>query len=218
MTPEPIREPRHAEDGFTLVELIVTMSLMMIVLGMFLGLLSPMTRATIQTNAVAGNQQKVRFAMLQLSRDLRAGTLSGFSSASTYSSQSQMNTITSNVPGSGRLVCWVYDSATGDLYRLQPTSPNASGCTVPAGTLPALSGIQASSSPMFTYYDAAGNAVSPPGTMPAAWGGNAQDIAACATSIHIQFTAQPDPQASPYKESTNVALRNQLPGGQPTCP
>ena len=61
-----------AEAGFTLIELIVSMSILMLVLGMFFGTLASLTKSEDRAQRLVSNEQAVRFELDQLSREIRA--------------------------------------------------------------------------------------------------------------------------------------------------
>jgi type II secretory pathway pseudopilin PulG len=73
-----MRRPRAAldrQDGMTLAEVMVTMSLMMIVILTFTTVLASIQRAVSHTDSRAINNDQARLAMIELDREIRSGNV-----------------------------------------------------------------------------------------------------------------------------------------------
>lgn len=96
------RRPEPSEAGFSVIELVVVLAIMLIVLGVLGDVLLSLTRASNQGEALVANEQQVHLAVLQLGRDLRAANpLDALGSTSAYSSRVQM---TLQLPNGARTV------------------------------------------------------------------------------------------------------------------
>ena len=72
MSPSRLRERRERDEaGMTLVELLVAMVLLSIVSVAFYSGLTSMMNNTSRQSALVANQESVRFAMLEMTRDIR---------------------------------------------------------------------------------------------------------------------------------------------------
>ncbi|HEY7532132.1 MAG TPA: hypothetical protein VH681_05035, partial [Nitrospiraceae bacterium] len=66
-----VRSIIKAEDGITIVELVVASAVTLIVVGAALSMLIMTDKATIATSQVSDTQQNVRLAMELLAQDVR---------------------------------------------------------------------------------------------------------------------------------------------------
>lgn len=194
------------QDGFTLVELAVVLAITMVVLAVFVSMLTPLGNAATEATANADNQQAVRYAADRITSDLRsANPLDPYASSlppSTYTTQVQMQL---GAQGSAQsTVNWVYDPASHTLDRQVLSGP---GGTV----LSSVTALTSVSQAVFSYY-------SPTGTdLVAAVPADSADVALCAVRVEVVLTAQPNANGPAFTDTVGATLRNQLPGGQPTC-
>ena len=99
----------YAESGFTLIELIVSMAILMLVLGMFFGTLASLTKSEDRAQRLVSNEQAVRFELDQLSREIRAANpIAVLPNPTDYSNQIEM--VLGPTGGTQQVVRWTYDT------------------------------------------------------------------------------------------------------------
>jgi prepilin-type N-terminal cleavage/methylation domain-containing protein len=205
----------RSEQGFTLLESVVTVTIMLVVLSVFLGIFDSLNKTQINVMARADNQNDVQVAFDQMVRDVSAANpLDSFVSTTSYPSEAQVE-IGPN-PGTRTVIRWYYDTTSTsstyeDLLR-QTMSGSSSTATVSsqAVVLTKVRNVE-SSIPLFTYYDAKGNQLTATGSATLA------NITNCTVRIHVQVVANPETGPQPFTENTDIELRNRLPGGIEGC-
>jgi len=105
---------RASERGFTLVELAVAMSLMLLVSGAILGALESGTNAERRASTRVDDQQSVRLVLAQLTRDVRNASSVGAPPGNT----DELDLGYTN----GDAVVWTFDPSTHVLQR--QSTPN----------------------------------------------------------------------------------------------
>ena len=187
----------RSEDGYTLVEMLVTMFVSLIILTMMGTIVVVYSKAEATTVNSANAAANVRIALLQLQHDIQsANPLSTLSTLSAYNDELQLT-----IQPANQLVTWQYTFA-GNADTLTRKVGSAPAVTVLTGVNngdPANGGLV-----MFTYYDHCGlNQVTQPQATPASVAG-ATTVVGISLSVIGLHTA-------PYGTTTDVAIMNQPP-------
>jgi type II secretory pathway component PulJ len=206
-----LRRHRQSKEsgqaGFSILEvLITTLMLGLFTMSIFSVLTSTSRNEKLQESMV-GNQELVRFGMIQIARDLRsANPVEPLTTIGAYATQVELALGASS--GTQTYVRWWL--ADKVLYRGKLTAP---GGTV-TSTQTVLTNVEnaVQSTILFKYYNASGGELATSGTTPAAVG----DITNCAIRVHISIASDAFPGPVPFTEQSDVELRNRLPGG-PGC-
>ena len=200
--------------GFALVEAVVTLSLLMVVLAMFLDSLGSLTNSSQRVQALVANEETVRFGLDQMQRDLRAATaLDALTASSGYGSQIRFEL---GPAGSRQYLRWLYDTTpTSPTYQSllrQVMAGPTSATVLNQGIVITRAENVASNTAVFTYFDSRGaDLVAANPTTPA-------NVADCTIAVHIEVDADSQPGPQPFSENIDVELRNRLPGGIIGCP
>ena len=103
---------RADEGGFTIIEVMVATSILLVVLAMVFGSLVSLTRSEDRSQRLVSNEQNVRFELDQLAREIRAANplvpLLNATSAATYDNQIEM--VLGPTGGTQQVVRWTYDT------------------------------------------------------------------------------------------------------------
>lgn len=202
------------DDGYTVVEVTIVMSLLAVVSVILFGLLGSLTNNERRTQALVSNEQDVRFVLDQVLRDLRQSNpldAVAYASKSTYESTLVME---QGATAPKTFVRWVYDTTPGATFLTLRREACTVGCTAAgAGTwtgttkLTRVRNAQRSPVvPMFQYFSQSGkNLISGPFS--------SEDVGNCAIRVRVTITADSNPGPEPFTESAEVHLRNRLPGG-----
>jgi type II secretory pathway pseudopilin PulG len=200
----------NEQDGFTVIELVVTMMILMIVLSMFFGALTSLTKSEDRAQRLVSNEQNVRYELDQLSREIRAANpLTVLTNATDYSNEIGM--VLGPTGGSQQVVRWFYDTdpASPHYERLsrEIMSDSSDTATVVSTSwyLIRVRNVE-TGTPVFTYYDYKDDDM-------VAGGYSNFDIQNCATRVHITISSDSNPGPLPFTETQDVELRNRLPGG-----
>ncbi len=194
------------EDGFTLVELMVAATAMLILMAAFAGFMLMMMSTASSTVKQDNSTSSVRVTMLQLQHDIQAANpLMTLSSVSEYNNTLKLEMDTQS--GSVETVTWSYDSASGVLYRTVGSSSN------PGTPFPELTGLinNSSTNPVFSYYDNQGNNLVAAGTS------STTQVAVCTARVAISLEVSGGPKTFPYSERLNVALPDNLQPSRSQC-
>jgi Tfp pilus assembly protein PilW len=186
------REDSDPEAGFSLVELVVAMGIMLLVVGALLSALDSLTGAERTTSTHIDDEQSGRLALAQLGRDAHGSAhVLPQTTMAAYATTADL-TLTD-----GSHVRWAYDGASKTLTRFlvagdgtaQPSSvlPNATGSFVWSGA---------------ATTDLAGAPWATPG-----------DVAQCARGLGATVSVSSRPGLTPQTESMEAALPNQTPQG-----
>jgi prepilin-type N-terminal cleavage/methylation domain-containing protein len=202
---------RDEQAGFTLIELVIAMGILMLVLGMFFSTLVSLTKQDDRAHRLVANEQNVRFELDQLAREIRASNpLVVLSSLASYSSEVAM--VLGPTGGTQKVVRWTYntDPASPNYQRLERDvmSDTSTTATVVNRSwfLERVRNVEFGK-PVFTFLDAAGIDMVADGDY------TASDIANCAIRVHIEVSSDSNPGPLPFTETQDVELRNRLPGG-----
>jgi prepilin-type N-terminal cleavage/methylation domain-containing protein len=192
----PGRRRPDDEAGFTLVELMVAMTVSLIVLSMMATMVAVYSKAdtSIVSNADAASQ--VRLTLLQLQSDIQsANPLSTLSSVAAYDDELQMT-----VQPSGKLVTWQYSYGTGDLTRQIGTSTAEVELTHVTNGNPSSGG-----EAVFSYFDhCSTNLVTQAQATPS-------NISGSATDVEVSL-AVAGLDSAPYGSTTTTHIMAQAPG------
>ncbi|MDE3087019.1 MAG: prepilin-type N-terminal cleavage/methylation domain-containing protein [Acidobacteriota bacterium] len=192
----PDRTPSEHEGGFTLVELMVAMTVSIIVLSMMATMVAVYAKAdtSIVNNADAASQ--VRLVLLQLQSDIQAANpLSTLSSVTAYDDELQMT-----VQPSGKLITWQYSYNTGNLTRQIGTSTAAVELTHVTNGNPSSGG-----EAVFGYYDhCSTNLVTQAQATPS-------NISGSATDVQVSLAVD-GLDTAPYGSTTTTHIMAQAPG------
>ncbi len=179
----------RGEHGFTLVELMVTMTIMMLVTGALLGALESGTTAEGRASARIDAQQSARLVLDQFSKDVRNAT------AVSAASANEIDLVEPSGP-----VSWVFDPAGTQLTRYLGISPGWTAGVAATG----LTG---------GAFDALASDGS---SLVSAAGLTDADAAQCAGTITATVSVFQRPPATAFSESGSAPVRNQ--GDQRGCP
>lgn len=174
------------ESGFSLVELVVAMGIMLLVVGALLSALDSLTAAERTTSTHIDDEQAGRLALAQLSHDAHgAAQVLPQASLAAYATNADL-TLTN-----GTHIRWSYDGAQKTLTRYLVAADDT---TQPTSVLPNATG-------SFTWSGAA-----------TPWVTTA-DVAHCATSLGATVSISSRLGLTPQTETVQVALPNQTPQG-----
>jgi prepilin-type N-terminal cleavage/methylation domain-containing protein len=199
------------EQGFTIIEVMVSTAILLIVLAMVFQTLVNLTNSENRSQRLVSNEQNVRFELDQLAREIRAANplvpLLNAVSASDYGNQIEM--VLGPTGGSQSVVRWTYDTTSKEMIR-QVMSDTSSGATVVSQSffLTRVRNIE-TGTPVFTYYGQHNEDLV---AQSLANGGNTHDAANCAVRVHIVLTSDSNPGPVPFTETQDVEVRNRLPG------
>lgn len=190
--------PGRGSDGFTLIELVVSMSILMVVLGALVGGMATLFNTEKRSSTHITDEQSARFVMDAVTRDLRAANpVLPQTALSTYHSTADVLT---GPAGSGQVhLRWTYDGV-GTLRRW---TVNADGTTSLSGTYPGI--VNGAGVPVFSWIDRLGQDLTAPGLGWATVG----DVARCATSVQVTLVVDSRPSVPAITETSQVALGNQ---------
>jgi type II secretory pathway pseudopilin PulG len=205
----------RGQGGFTLVEVSVVLTTMLVIVASFLGALNSLTNTGLRIQALVNNQETVRFGLDRLQRDLRAANpVDAPSTTSEYGNAIRIE-LGPN-PGTRVYIRWFYDrtptSSTYESLLRQVMSGNVANATVisQVAVITRVRNVETNTA-LFTYYDSGGNdLVAGNPTTPA-------NVANCAIRVHVQVDSDAQPGPQPFSENIDVELRNRLPGGIIGC-
>jgi prepilin-type N-terminal cleavage/methylation domain-containing protein len=194
------------EDGFTLIELMVTTVILGIVLAILFGVMASMMSTERRTQAFLQNQEKVRLTLTQIGRDLRgAQALDQLPDVTTYPYQVQFTKLDNSHWR------WRLDTtSTSATYRRLVQEELVGATWTERNRLERVRNID-TNVPVFRYYRAASNAEFDPSTSLSA------DIASCAVRVHVAIQSDAASGPAPFIAESDVQIRNRQPGGIPQC-
>jgi prepilin-type N-terminal cleavage/methylation domain-containing protein len=188
------------ESGFTLVEVMISLTIMSILIGTLLGTLDVATHGQQRQEALVTDQESVREALLEMDRDLRgANPIEPLSGASAYASGVEAAVIE---PSGTQYVLWQLSGTT--LTRSVLSSPGGSTVSSETVLINVTNGTTGTS--LFRYFNSAGTELTSANN-------TAGDFANCTVRILITVAAASAPGPVPFAESSDVEIRNRLPGG-----
>jgi type II secretory pathway pseudopilin PulG len=193
---------RRGRDGFTTVELTVVVLLLSLATVAILGVLDSLTRNQRTQEALVTNQERVRQAMTEMSRELRsADPLLPLDDAVDYPSGFEAARPAPSDNGPDSYVRWKLIGTT--LTRSVLTGPGGSAIS----TRTVLTNVRnvAQDMPMLRYFSSDGTEI----PITAAPG----DFANCAVRVVLTISADSEPGPLPFSQTSDVQVRNRLPGG-----
>lgn len=199
-------------DGFTVIEVTITMAILLAVLAMVLGLLMSLTVNENRTQALIINEQEVRFVMNDFARDLRgANPVTVFTTTTKYRNTIQMQTGPTAAPD---YVRWSYDAAAGTVTRAELNGPEETASVKNSAVRLQNVKNQVRGVQFLQYFNAAaqddGDELVAANELP-------ENVANCVIRVRMTITADSEPGPEPFTESQDVHVRNKLPGA-PECP
>jgi prepilin-type N-terminal cleavage/methylation domain-containing protein len=210
------------ERGFTLVELMVVVAILLIVLLIAGSALFSLSLNSTRGTTMISQQQDASVGMAQVAHDIRSAHTLVVPTGTTVGTQVDVavNNPAANAPAASvcvipgsqytnsptvtyELVGWVYSSAQSTLTR---EILNCTTYAVIATGMQIDNVVNTASSPVFTYYNQYGNAIST---------ALASAVANCTTRIGVDLYVGPPPGPSyqvikPYEEKESVALTDQV--------
>jgi prepilin-type N-terminal cleavage/methylation domain-containing protein len=189
------------ESGFTLVEIMVVAVIMAVIGAALFGLVTAMAGNERAQEARANNGQAVRFALADITRDLRgADPMAPPPDTTSAPGRIEITILPATADGPVGYVRW---ELSGDrLLRVLLDGPGGA----PTTTRVVLTGLRNESGgvPLLRYLAASGDEL-PAGVTPA-------DVANCTRSVRVTIVAGPDPGAV-STETADAILRNHQWGG-----
>lgn len=192
------------EDGFTLIELMVTMAVMAIVLVIAGSALISLQGTAVRNDAMITEEQSASTALSLMARDIRSAHSIQFLTSTTDAAESVI--LNENQPSGTATspVEWVYQPGASGAGTLSRVTLSASLSVV--GTDVVLSDVaNPASVPVFTYYNLQGVSMSSSAS------GADQTLQNCTTSIGVDLLISPAPvpNVSTFQESDTVAITDQ---------
>jgi prepilin-type N-terminal cleavage/methylation domain-containing protein len=195
------RAKNPAENGFTILELMVVVAVMAIVLTIASGSLISLSQATTNDDGLVTEEQAASTAVTQIVHDLRSAHSisipSGVSSSNGVLMQENQSS------GSTTQVEWVYVPAAGsNPGTLTRYVQSSGGSLVVSGS--AVSGVaNGSTQPLFSYFDDNGGSIA-----------NTANIGNCTTRVNVDLVMSAPKSAgngvSNFELSQEVAITDQL--------
>jgi prepilin-type N-terminal cleavage/methylation domain-containing protein len=184
------------ETGFTLVELLVSMTILLVVLGSLLSVLESLTTSERRTSSRVDTEQAARLTLTQLARDLRESNpvqpqpdLTGYSAA--------VDVLLDGPPP--QHIRWAYDPARATLTRYAVAGDGSQRATAVLGGV-----VNGAEGPgVFTWLDAAGR------SMAAQTWATPDDVARCAREINVLLVLAAPAGLVTTTQTAQTALRNQ---------
>ncbi len=206
-----LRRARAEERGFTIIEVMVATSILLLVLALVFGSLVSLTRNEDRSQRLVSNEQNVRFELNQLAREIRAANplvpLLNATTASTYDNQIEM--VLGPTGGTQQVVRWTYDTAAEQMVRQIMSGTSASASVVSQSFYLARVRNVETGTPVFTYYGQANEDLV---AETLANDGNLHDAANCAIRVSIEISSDSNPGPLPFTQTQDVEIRNRLPG------
>jgi prepilin-type N-terminal cleavage/methylation domain-containing protein len=204
------RRERQDEQGFTIIEVMMATSILLVVLAMVFGALVSLTKSEDRSQRLVSNEQNVRFEINQLAREIRAGNqivpLPNATTASDYDNQIEM--VLGPTGGTQTVVRWTYDTTAKRMVRQQMSNATATATVLNQSFyLASVRNIE-SGTPVFSYYGQHGENL----VAQSLAGGNKNDAANCAIRVSIQVISDSNPGPLPFTQTQDVEVRNRLPG------
>ena len=152
--------PRPVDEaGFTVTELAITSGILILVLGLFLGTLTTLTRSEDRAQRLVANEQDVRFELNQMAREIRAANpltpLLAATTANAYTQQIQV--VIPGDSGADEVVRWTYDTDRMLMVRQRMTSTAANATVASESFFLNRVRNEETGVPVFRYYDQSGN-------------------------------------------------------------
>jgi type II secretory pathway component PulJ len=199
-----IEERTIDERGMTVTELMVVVLMLGFVLASLFGVLQSVTANERIQQAKVNNQEKVRFVLGQLTRDLRsANPLLPTATAADSATSAELALGSST--GTQTYVRWWLSGTTLNRSQL------AAAGGAPTSTKVMLTNVRNAQRgiTLLRYFrsNVAEMAVTGVGAV------TAGDIANCTIRVKLAVASDADPGPAPFLEETDAEIRNRLPGG-----
>ena len=193
-------DPSKNESGFTVIELSVVAVVLLVVTVSLFQMLDSLTRNERVQQAVVTNQERVRLAMIEIGRDIRAAnpSLNPLTAAADYPTMIEMSH--GPVGGTQKHIRW---KLTGtNLTRSVLPAPNG----VPTSTRTVLTNVRniADGLALFRHYRPSGALIDPVL--------QAGEIPSCTLRVKVAIKSDVDPGPAPFLDESDFELRNLLPG------
>jgi prepilin-type N-terminal cleavage/methylation domain-containing protein len=193
-----LRQRAHApwradQRGFTLVELAVAMSLMLLVSGAILGALESGTNAERRASTRVDDEQAVRLVLAQFTRDVRNATSVGGTSLPSL----EVDLGYAN----GDAVAWTYDPSAHVLQRW--LTPNGQPDPIAGVSIGGLT----NTGTVFAFLGADGTDLANPATNPSS---SLVDLSTCTSTVAVSVISSAHPPAKPFTEAADAPV--QAPG------
>ena len=189
--------PEREQAGFTLVELVVSMTLLVLILGALLGALDSMTRTERITSTRVDDDQALRLTLAQLTRDVGdANPVQAQPSVGAYPTTADL--LLDGPPSTH--VQWSFDAGAQTLTRFVFLGPVKKPTAVLGQVTQAT----------FVWLDAAGaDLASQPWVTP-------DDVVRCALELRVTATIASHRGSAPTTQTAQFAIGNQ-PGNPGGC-
>jgi prepilin-type N-terminal cleavage/methylation domain-containing protein len=202
------------EQGFTIIEVMMSTVLLLIVLAMTFSVLVSLTHSEDRAQRLVSNEQNVRFELDQLSREIRAANplvpLLNATTASAYDNQIEM--VLGPTGGTQTVVRWTYDTTAKQMVRQQMSDTSSTATVLGQSFFLARVRNIESATPVFTYYGQQGENLVAQSLAAGDTPGRRHDAANCAVRVHIELISDSNPGPLPFTQTQDVEVRNRLPG------
>ena len=192
--------PTTRDEGFTIVELSITMGIAMLVMASLLGILVSQSKAEKRVSSFADNQEILRQAIVLVQRDIRsAEPLEPLPASADYALQIRLN-VYENITEPPVPIRWYVDTTSMELRR-EMIDTGAITYRVRG-----VANSFALGNHLFEFFRAEG-------TRYDLTAENPEDISHCTVRIRVNLRAAPNAGPSPVLLTSDAQLRNRLPGG-----
>lgn len=174
------------EGGYSLVELLVTMTVFLLVSGTLVGALESGLRTERRASSRIDDEQAVRLVLAQFSRDVRGADAINPTTLNTLATEVDLVSGTQSVS-------WRYDPVAGRLSRTV-----TSGSSTAAGV--SVQGLANGAAPVFHLLDRSGADLS------GGPGNSATDAFRCAVGVEASVTSNAQPGVAPFTETAVAEL------------
>ena len=180
-----------SEDGFSLLELVIVLSIMTVVVSLAGTVLFSLSRTASRTDAMVGAEQAASSVLAQMARDIRSSHSLNIPSGATPALSVGFQV---NQPGGGTSnIEWTYDATADTVTRYVQ---NAGGTFVPSG--PRAASVTNGSGGIFSYFFDDGTPLT-------------SNYSSCTARIRITLDVAPTVTGtSTFQEVQDVALTDQL--------
>ncbi|MHB1488639.1 MAG: prepilin-type N-terminal cleavage/methylation domain-containing protein [Acidimicrobiales bacterium] len=186
------------EEGFTLIEMMIAASVLVVAAGIFGSSLISLTKTSNLGEALVANEQTTNIALTQFGHDLRsAATLTTLGTTNAYSTQIIMVEVSSS-GGAGPTIEWTFDPNAETLSREVLVNGSATSSQVEVSKV-----LNSSSQPVFTYFSSSNTDMVASGSTPAT-------VSLCTTRVEVHLISASDTGPTPFQETQDVQVRNQL--------
>jgi len=172
------------EKGFTLVELAVAMSIMLLVAGALLAALESGTTAEHNASTRIDDQQAVSLTLAQLTHDVRNASDLGQAT-----NPNQVDLVFAN----GGEIRWWYDSTGHTLWRQVPDINHRGGWVRQP-----LANLTNGPGSVFSFLAADGTSLDP--------SANVDDVISCTATVEVSVTDAAHPPSQPFTQTADAPV------------